>query len=310
MIVLSMLKERLSDGFKKNVFLTTDKEKGILRKIADENGWETFIVPDGVGGRFSVLSPVGLLSAAVLNIDIDALLSGARAMNDACVRPDLYENPAYMYALLYTVLMKKGVNISVLMPYSEALAPVSEWYCQLWAESLGKQVNLKGETVHSGQTPVRALGVTDQHSQIQLYNEGPFDKTVTFMGVEKFHTTVTIPKPPIAMPDLAYLEGKTLNTLIASEMRGTRHAVTSHGKPNNTITVESVNANTLGKLLFFFEMATAAAGEFLGINTFDQPGVEAGKIATFALMGRPGYEETAKELSKTADTEEKYTFNV
>ncbi|MBQ7625343.1 MAG: glucose-6-phosphate isomerase [Clostridia bacterium] len=310
MIVLSMLKERLGDGFKKNVFLTTDKEKGILRKIADENGWETFIVPDGVGGRFSVLSPVGLLSAAVLNIDIDALLSGARAMNDACVRPDLYENPAYMYALLYTVLMKKGVNISVLMPYSEALAPVSEWYCQLWAESLGKQVNLKGETVHSGQTPVRALGVTDQHSQIQLYNEGPFDKTVTFMGVEKFHTTVTIPKPPIPMPDLAYLEGKTLNTLIASEMRGTRHAVTSHGKPNNTITVESVNANTLGKLLFFFEMATAAAGEFLGINTFDQPGVEAGKIATFALMGRPGYEETAKELSKTADTEEKYTFNV
>ena len=310
MIVLSMLNERLGDGFKKNVFLTTDKEKGILRKIADDNGWETFIVPDGVGGRFSVLSPVGLLSAAVLNMDIDALLSGAREMDGACTQPSLYENPAYMYALLYTALMKKGVNISVLMPYSEALAPVAEWYCQLWAESLGKEFNLKGKRVHTGQTPVRALGVTDQHSQIQLYNEGPFDKVVTFMGVEKFKTTVTIPKPPVAMPELSYLEGKTLNTLIASEMRGTRHAVTSHGKPNNTITLESVNENTLGKILFFFEMATAAAGEMLGINTFDQPGVEAGKKATFALMGREGYEKTAKELSHALSAEPGFTFDV
>ncbi len=310
MTVLSMLRKKLGADFMKNIFLTTDAKTGILRSIADENGMDAFAVPDGVGGRFSVLCPVGLLSAAALRLDIDALLSGAREADGACVRPELSENPAYMYALLQTLLMKKGANVSVMMPYSEALAPFAEWYCQLWAESLGKLTDKRGKTVRTGQTPVRALGVTDQHSQIQLYNEGPFDKTVTFIGVKEFRRELKIPSPPIPMPELAYLEGKTFNELINAEMSATRHAVTESGKPNCTLTLDRLSEETLGKLFFFFEMATAAAGEFLKINAFDQPGVEAGKRATFALMGRKGFEELRAKLTAPEARDPGFVYRV
>jgi len=301
-IILEMLQRYLGDDYRDHLYLTTDKEKGILKKIAREYGFDSFTVPDGVGGRFSVLCPVGLLSAAVLGIDIDALLMGARDMDAACTVDSLDQNPAYLYALLYTIAMKKGVNISVLMPYAGALSPLAEWYAQLWAESLGKRQDIHGNTVRCGQTPVRAMGVTDQHSQVQLYNEGPFDKIITFLGVNEFHTTLPIPASPIDVMDAAYLSGQTLNKLINAERQATIHAVTEAGQLNNTILVDSVNAYTLGKLFCFFEMATAAAGELLEINAFDQPGVEAGKVATFALMGREGYEEEAARLLSGGDT--------
>lgn len=297
MVVLSRLRD-LDEDLKEHIFLTTDKEKGILRKIANEYGFKTFIVPDGVGGRFSVLSPVGLLPAAVIGIDIEALLRGAAEMHALCQKPTLEENPAYMYALLYFIAMKKGVNISVMMPYADGLLCTAEWYAQLWAESLGKKVDIHGNTVHAGQTPVRALGVTDQHSQVQLYNEGPFDKIITFVTVQNFRTHMEIPSSPIEMPDTAYLAGQSFNKLIASEQAATEYAVTSAGKMNMRITLGQVDEQSLAGLLFFLEMATAAAGEFLEIDAFDQPGVEAGKIATFALMGREGYEQKAEELSQ------------
>lgn len=295
-IILDRLRKELGENLRNNLFITTDRKSGIMKGIADAEGWDTFTVPDGVGGRFSVLCPVGLLSAAVLNLDLDALLAGAVEMDAACSRPALVENPAYQYALLYTEAMRMGANISVMLPYADALAPFSEWYCQLWAESLGKRNDRAGHSVHCGQTPVRALGVTDQHSQIQLYNEGPFDKVISFIGVEHFHSELVIPAAPIDVRDVSYLCGHSLNELIAAEMSATVHAVTKNGKMNNTIMVESLNEASLGKLFFFFEMATAAAGELLDINAFDQPGVEEGKIATFALMGRPGYAEKAAEL--------------
>lgn len=297
MIVLSMLEEKLGGAFKENIVVTTDRETGIMKKICNKYGFKTFVVPEGVGGRFSVLCPVGLLSAAVLNINIGELMAGAKAADAACTRESLYENPAYMYALLYYIAMKKGANISVMMPYADGLLNTAEWYAQLWAESLGKEKALDGSIVHAGQTPVRALGVTDQHSQIQLYTEGPFDKVVAFIDVAAFNTQMTIPKPPIDVMDAAYLQGQTVNKLIASEMMATEYAVTSAGKMNMRITLEKKNEKELGALLFFLEMATAATGELLGINTFDQPGVEAGKIATFALMGREGYEAKAAELA-------------
>ena len=297
MVALSML-ENLGEDLKEHIFLTTDKEKGILRKIANEYGFQTFVVPDGVGGRFSVLSPVGLLPAAVIGIDIEALLRGAAEMHALCQKPALEENPAYMYAMLYFIAMKKGVNISVMMPYADGLLCTAEWYAQLWAESLGKKVDIRGNTVHAGQTPVRALGVTDQHSQVQLYNEGPFDKIITFVTVQNFRTNMQIPASPIEMRDTQYLAGQSFNKLIASEQAATEYAVTSAGKMNMRITLERVDEESLAALLFFLEMATAAAGEFLEIDAFDQPGVEAGKIATFALMGREGYEQKAEELSK------------
>ena len=310
MLVSSILSERLGGKFKENLYITTDKEKGILKTIVNANGWDNFIVTDGVGGRFSVLCPVGLLSAAVLGLDIRALLAGAAAMDKECTKPTLEENPAYLYALLYTEAMKMGANISVVMPYANALAPTAEWYCQLWAESLGKRTDNAGNIVNAGQTPVRALGVTDQHSQIQLYNEGPFDKIITFIEVENFKNQLSIPKAPFSVGESEYLAGQSFNKLISSEMAATVRAVSDAGKMNNTIKISELNEYTFGKLLFFFEMATAAAGEFLSINAFDQPGVEAGKIATFALMGRAGYEDEAKRLSQTAKPRAELTFRV
>ncbi len=310
MIILDMLKKELGDNFKQNIVITTDKEKGNLKKIADEHAFETFVVPDGVGGRFSVMCPVGLLSAAVLNMDIDALLGGCAAMDEQCTKGDVYENPAYLYAMMYTIAMNKGVNISVMLPYADALQPTSEWYCQLWAESLGKRTDNQGKIVNCGQTPVRTIGVTDQHSQIQLYNEGPFDKIITFIEVENFANKVTIPKVDINMYDADYLFGSTLNTLIASELLATIHAVTKNGKMNNKITLSELNEYTIGGLLFFFEMATAAAGEFLNIDAFDQPGVEEGKIATFALMGRPGYEKQREELTAKKQKDDRFIYTV
>ncbi len=310
MLVMAYLKEKLGDNFKQNIILTTDKKTGILKKIADEYGFKPYVVPDGVGGRFSVLCPVGLLSAAVLNIDIKELFAGAIEMDKKCTAENLYDNPAYMYALLHFIAMKKGVNISVMMPYADGLLNMAEWYAQLWAESLGKRFDNNKKVVNYGQTPVRALGVTDQHSQIQLYTEGPFDKIITFIDVEKFNTTVTIPKPPIDVLDASYLEGQTLNKLIASEMQATQYAVTVAGKMNMRITLDKMNAKEIGALFFFLEMATAAAGELLDIDAFDQPGVEEGKIATFALMGREGYEEKAKELGAGYNTKKEFIYNI
>ena len=310
MIVLDKLQKEMGDHFKDNIVLTTDKESGILKKISNQYGFKTFTVPDGVGGRFSVLCPVGLLSAAVLNIDINELFAGAKEMDAACTKERLWENPAYMYALLYCAAMKKGANISVMMPYADGLLNMAEWYAQLWAESLGKRYGNDGSIVNKGQTPVRALGVTDQHSQIQLYTEGPFDKVIAFIDVEKFHTELKIPQAPIDMQDASYLQGQTINKLIASEMRATEYAVTQAGKMNMRITLSEMNAKEIGALFFFLEMATAAAGEFLEIDAFDQPGVEAGKIATFALMGRDGYEEKAAELNQASQKDEKFVYQV
>ncbi|MFR9207046.1 MAG: hypothetical protein ACLVKR_01415 [Lachnospiraceae bacterium] len=185
-----------------------------------------------------------------------------------------------------------------MMPYADSLACTAEWYAQLWAESLGKRYNNSGDVVNCGQTPVRALGVTDQHSQVQLYTEGPFDKIITFIEVKNFRSNLAIPKPPIDVFDAEYLAGQSFNKLIASEMKGTEYAITKAGKMNMRISVEELNEYSYGALLMFFEMATAAAGEFLYIDAFNQPGVEEGKIATFALMGRQGYEVKAAELNQ------------
>lgn len=309
MIVLGMLKDVIGDDFMDNIVLTTDANTGILREIATKYSLNPYVVPDGVGGRFSVLSPVGLLAAGVLDIDLDMLFEGARKADEACTKPDLWENPAYMYALLMTTAMQNGKNISVMMPYADGLMNSAEWYAQLWAESLGKTHDNDGSIVHVGQTPVRALGVTDQHSQVQLYTEGPFDKVICFVGVDEFNTVITIPETPIDMLGASYLEGQTINKLIASEMMATRYAVTTAGKMNMTVTLESKTAKEIAEFMFWLEMSTAAAGEFLGINAFDQPGVEAGKIATFALMGREGYEQKAEELKKSA-TNAKFVYEL
>ncbi len=303
MLALAEVKKAVGDGFKDHFVVTTDKEKGNMKLIADENAFKTFVVPDGVGGRFSVLSPVGLLSAAVLDMDIDALLAGAGDMDKQCSIPNIEDNPGYMYALLYWLAFKNGVNISVMMPYADGLLNTAEWYAQLWAESLGKRYKNDGSDTFCGQTPVRALGVTDQHSQVQLYTEGPFDKIITIIEVDKFNKELTIPEAPIDVKDAKYLAGQTFNKLISSEMQATEYAIKTSGKMNMRITLSCMDEYNIGALFSMLEMATAASGELFDIDAFDQPGVEMGKIATFALMGREGYEEKAKELNAVANTD-------
>lgn len=297
LIVTDKLREKLGDGWRKHVIATTDRGKGSLCRIARENGLKTLFIPDGVGGRFSELSPVGLLPAAVCGIDVEEMLAGAAWMDALCQEEDLWKNPGWMAGvLLYIAMERKGKNIQVIMPYADSLKYIADWYAQLWAESLGKKHSLRGRVVHVGQTPVKALGVTDQHSQVQLYTEGPFDKVITLVGVDRYGHEVKIPAGFNEIPDVNFLSGHTLNELIQKEQLATEYALTKAGKLNQTITLPEVNAFTIGQLLYFFQVQTAVAGELLGINAFDQPGVEEGKNATYALLGRPGYEEKRAEL--------------
>lgn len=306
LIITSMLKQRIGSGYADHIIATTDEKKGNLIKLAKEEGFKTFFIPDGVGGRFSELCPVGLLPAAVLGIDIDELLKGATEMDKRCKNGDLSKNPALMTAALSYLAMKSGKNVSVMMPYADSLKYIADWYCQLWGESLGKAVDNDGKTIYAGQTPVKALGVTDQHSQIQLYTEGPFDKVITFIEIEKFRSDVVIPSGCEAFPDVSFLCGHTMAELLNTELYATRFAVTKAGRMNYSIILPELNENTLGQLLYFFMMQTAYTGEMLNINTYNQPGVEEGKNAAYALMGRKGYEDKKEELEGAPQRQSKY----
>lgn len=306
LIVMDMLTKKLGDKAKDHIIATTSEHKGNLIKIAQELGLETFYIPDGVGGRFSELSPVGLLPAAVVGIDISKILKGARDMDRKCASSSVYKNPALAIAVMQHISMKQGKNISVMMPYADSLKYIADWYAQLWAESLGKETDNDGNTVNVGQTPVKALGVTDQHSQVQLYVEGPYDKVITFLEVGNFRSEVTIPDGCEAFPDVNFLCGHTLGELINTELHATRYALTQHGRANFTICLDKVDEYHIGALLYLMQMQTAYAGELLNINTYNQPGVEGGKNATYALFGRKGYEETAEAMLVAPQDKDKY----
>ena len=310
LLFTSLLREKFADAWTKHVIATTDTAKGNLIKIAKENNLRTFYVPDGVGGRFSELCPVGLLAAAVCGIDIKEMLAGAAYMDKLSAEKDIRKNPAYMLAALEVMAMeKKGCNIGVMMPYADSLKYIADWYAQLWAESLGKNVDNEGRTIHAGQTPVKSLGVTDQHSQVQLYTEGPFDKVITILGVDSYRSEVTIPHAFDAIPDVAFLSGHSFNELIQTERFATEYALTKSGHINKTIIIPEVNAFTIGELLYMFEVQTAFAGELLNINTFNQPGVEEGKNATYAMLGKAGYEAKKSELDAVPQKREEYTVS-
>lgn len=299
----SLGKSALKDHF----IAVTDPAKGGLRKIVNDEGYRALDVPPGVGGRFSVFTPVGLLPAAVSGIDIDELLAGAAFMDRLTSLSGLWENPAYMAsALQYIADTKKGKRVCVMMPYSNALKDVADWFRQLWAESLGKRLDLEGNEVNTGQTPVNALGATDQHSQVQLYMEGPNDKTFTFIRVGRFREQVAIPRSYGDMEGIGYLGGKTMAELINAEQSATEAALVKAGRPCCRITVPEVNAFTMGQLLYMFEVMTAFSGGLYGIDPFDQPGVEEGKLLTYAMMGRPGFEGKKKELDNLSGGRDRY----
>ena len=302
MIVKNMLEKELQDDYRKNIVVTTDKNVGILRQLADQEGYKTFVIPDDVGGRFSVFSAVGLLPFALVGIDIDELTNGIKDMDLALKNTDIHENIAAQNALIHYLMdTKKDKNISVMMPYSSRLKYVSDWYTQLWAESLGKEFDIDGNKVNVGPTPIKALGATDQHSQIQLYNEGPNNKLITFIRVENFDTTLEIPKI-FEYTGIGYLGGKTINDLINAEADSTRVALSDYSRPTITISMDRINPYNLAQLLYMLEVQTAIAGELYHINTFNQPGVEQAKNYTYALMGRSGYEDSAQQLQEKMAT--------
>jgi glucose-6-phosphate isomerase len=302
MYVISYLKEKFPNDYNERLIITTDAEKGFMRKIVKDEGFADFVVPDDVGGRFSVLTDVGLVSSAFVGIDIQALLDGAQKMRTHCDDPDIFKNPAMLIALTHMLYMKAGKNISVMMPYSNALYDMADWYRQLWAESIGKKYDLDGSVVNVGQTPVQALGATDQHSQVQLYVEGPQDKVFTFIMVEHYSQDFIIPNIYTDRSEVNYLCSKLFSTLLNAECLATEVALTDAGNPNMTIKFSEINEENIGAFIYLYEAATVYAGYILNINPLDQPGVEAGKIATYALMDKAGFEkEKEKIMSYVSD---------
>lgn len=296
MIVKNILEQELGDNYRYNIVATTDKKTGILRQIAEQEGYKTFVVPDDVGGRFSVFSAVGLLPFALVGIDIDEIVNGIKDMDLALKNTDIKENIAAQNALIHYLLdTKKGKNLSVMMPYSSKLKYVSDWYVQLWAESLGKNKDKEGNAVCVGPTPIKALGATDQHSQIQLYNEGPNNKVINFIRVKNFDNTLEIPNI-FEYTGIGYLGGKTINQLINAEADSTRVSLADYKRPTISIYLDKVDGYNVAQLLYMLEVQTAIAGELYNIDTFNQPGVEQAKNYTYALMGRAGYEESAQVL--------------
>ena len=308
MIIRQLLLCRLGrDGYRKRVVVTTDPEKGPLRKIINKDDLHYhFEVPPGVGGRFSVLSAVGLFSAAMCGIDIDSLLEGARDMDAKVKCEDFYKNPAAIIAAINYHFYNRGKRISVMMPYSYHLKDLSDWYRQLWAESLGKKEDLTGNDVHIGPTPVKALGTTDQHSQVQLYREGPNDKLFTFLQVRNFDKDIKIGPAPDYAQEFGFLAGKDLSELLNNEKRATEYALLQSERPCLTVVFDKVNAYTVGQFIYLFEVTTSFAGALFNINPYDQPAVELGKEAAFALMGKGGYENLIQEIQSKTEIDEKF----
>jgi glucose-6-phosphate isomerase len=288
------LVERLGPARAREHFVAvTDPKRGALRAVATAEGWPTLPVPPAVGGRFSVLTAVGLLPTAAAGLDTEALLAGAGAMVRRCASPKLFENPAALLAsALYAFDTAHGRPLHLLMPYADALRETGDWFVQLWAESLGKK---KGDGF-VGPTPLRAVGATDQHSLLQLLMEGPQNKVTVFVAIDEPRVDLPIPRHFEAQPDVGYLGGHTFHGLLTAEQRATAAALAANGRPSITLRLPKLNAFALGELMMLLEIATGLAGGLYGIDAYDQPGVEAGKRYTCGLLGRPGYEAAKQEL--------------
>ena len=292
LIVRARLEEAVGPRrIREHLILTTDPRRGVLRELAGEHGLKSLPVPGSVGGRFSVLSPVGMLPAALTGIDIEALLEGAAAMSERCAGPELAGNPAGVLAtLLHAADTEKGAGIHVFMPYADRLRGLAYWVQQLWAESLGKALRTDGTPAETGPTPLPAFGAVDQHSILQLLMEGPRDKVVVFIGARTPERDLEIPRSLDEKEALSYLGGQSLFGLLDGERRSTAEALRRAGRLNLTVTVEQIDARSLGGLFMLFQIAVVYAGALYGVDPLDQPGVELGKSLTYGLMGRSGYD--------------------
>ena len=306
LVIRGRLEGSVSDVRHHFVFVT-DPQKGALRTIANEEKIPALDIPPNVGGRYSVLTPVGILPAALTGMDTTAILGGAGDLAKRCEEDSIAKNPSGIFAMLqFLADTKLGRHIHVLMPYSDPLRDIADWFVQLWAESLGKHRTPGDPGV--GPTPLAALGATDQHSKVQLFMEGPPDKTVSFIAVEDEPVKVEIPKLHANVKELGYLGGHRLGELLDIERRATAGALARRGRPNLTIHVDRVGARQLGELFMFLEIATIYAGELYGINPLDQPGVELGKQFTYAMLGRPDAEEARREWNMLPKPDARYTI--
>ncbi|MBA3658388.1 MAG: glucose-6-phosphate isomerase [Gemmatimonadales bacterium] len=302
LVVRAWLEDALGAAAYRHLVFTTDPARGALRELARTDGIATLDVPPEVGGRFSVLSPVGLLPAALVGIDISELLAGAGRAVARAEADGLRQNAAALWAaLMYAADTELGAPIHVLMPYTDRLREFAEWYRQLWAESLGKRENRAGKTVLAGPTPLAAVGATDQHSQVQLFMEGPRDKAITFITVEQLSEDLPIPAREHLPAELAYLAGHTLGGLLRAEYEATSTALAQMGRMNCTLRLPDLSAGTLGELIMFFQLATGYAGVWYGVDPFDQPGVELGKRLTYGAMGRPGFDPQPRPSGDATD---------
>lgn len=299
MILWDEMKKAVGNDAAKRFIATTDPASGNLRKIASDHGMRTLPIEKGIGGRYSVLSPVGLLPAEVVGIDSRELLRGAADLRQRCSSDEIRQNPAYMFgALLYLMNTNARRNINALIPYADSLKFLSEWFCQLWAESLGKE--------ERGMTPYPSVGTTDQHSQLQLWMEGPEDKVITFIRVDDYGVDFTVPRVFEEIEGTSYLSGHTLSELIKAEEESSELALAKRGHPNMTITIPAIDAYHLGQLFMFFEIATAFTGLLLGINPFNQPGVEEGKNYTYGMMGKKGFESKKAEVEEAREDKSRW----
>lgn len=277
----------------KRIFATTDKAKGALKNLATEEGYESFVVPDDIGGRFSVLTAVGLLPIAVSGADLDKLMEGAASGRKHALEADFEENDALLYAAMRNILLRKGKNVEIVANYEPSLHYVSEWWKQLFGESEGKD--------QKGIFPAAVDLTTDLHSMGQFIQDGARIMFETVINVETPQCEITIEEEPVDLDGLNYLAGKTMDFVNKSAMNGTILAHTDGNVPNLMVKVPEQNEFYLGELFYFFEFACGVSGYLLGVNPFNQPGVESYKRNMFALLGKPGYEKEREELLKRLD---------
>ena len=296
-----MLKANMNAD-KEDILVITDPKNGIFRSFAETTGCRALELPPSVGGRYSVLCPAGLYSAYLLGIDIDALLDGAKKMRELLLGERSFDkNPAMVMASLSCFHEKAGRPMSVIMPYSSRMSFFAEWFAQLWGESLGKN--------GMGTTPIRALGAIDQHSQVQLYTEGSDDKLFTIINIDDRGEKILAPSvTDKSLSPLAYMDGADIGRMLSLEAKSTSAAILKAGRPVVWVELGSLDEATLGGLVFFYEFMTALTGRMMGINPFDQPGVEQGKKYTYGLMGRSGYEKDSEEALKWFGSIEKDTI--
>lgn len=281
------------------VVITTDADQGALRQIVHDEGFRDLVIPAGVGGRFSVLSSVGLFPAAVAGFKIDDLLAGAAWMDTRCQEPDTWKNPGRILGtLLYLADTRHQQRNVVMMPYSDRLRGFASWFCQLWAETLAKAETLEGHAVQVGQTPLAALGATDQHSLLQLLVQGPPDKVVLMIRVEDHGRELPIASAYSDLDAIGYLGGAGLGQLLNREQRGTELGLLKAQRPVLTLSLPQLNAFTIGQLFYLFEVAVIFAAGLYRIDPFNQPGVEESKRLTYGLMGRKGFEHKRAEVEQ------------